>query len=385
MSSLLVKDSPRAAGLRTLTDDPAQSYTLPAWAYLDPKVYEQEKRKVFYRSWQYAGWVGEVAEPGQYITASVIDQSVIIIRDAAGELRGFHNVCQHRGHQLLTGCGRANTIVCPYHAWVYRNDGTLRNARGADTAPGFEHELFSLKPVNVEVVADKFVFFNLDLDAPPFIDQIGDLIEDLRREVPDFDQLQRVSANERSSDFAMFPLEANWKIVMDNFLECYHCQNAHRGLASDVIMTDYQNTVHGLWSKQKGPTRAEDGANILFWTIFPNITFVSRSGGRPRLIVGNFAVPDGPGRTVAGAHDLYRVPGDEDGVDLFPGWGPVGLEDKSICESVQRGLASLGYDTGRLVYDPLHGQVTEEAVHDFHRRLAELLELDLSAAGPTGG
>ena len=115
-----------------VTADPSRSFSLPGWAYTDPDVLELEKREIFFKTWQYAGWVGDLKEAGDYITAELIDQSVIIVRGQDGALQGFHNVCQHRGHQLLTGCGKVAAITCPYHAWVYRLDGALRNARGAE-------------------------------------------------------------------------------------------------------------------------------------------------------------------------------------------------------------------------------------------------------------
>lgn len=356
-----------------LTSDPSDSYTLPTWAYLDPEIYEREKREIFYREWQYAGWAGDVAEPGQYITAKIMDQGIIIIRDQAGELRGFHNVCQHRGHELLQGCGKVSAIICPYHAWAYKTDGSLRTARGARLTPGFDPSIFNLKPISVEVVADKLLFASLDPNATPLAEKISDLIADIRTEVPQFDALKRVDI-ETYPGSRLFPVEANWKIVIDNFLECYHCRNAHPGLSSDIDMATYKTTDHGLWSKQKGKTRADDGAEVTFWTLFPNVVLINRSGGLPRLSVMNFAVPDGLTRTNAGLFDRYRLPGDENGPEVNH-WGDVGREDRELCESVQRGLGSLGYDQGRFMYDPENGETTEVAVHGFHREISRALGL----------
>src|SRR5689334_9465269 len=106
--------------------DPASARGLPAWAYTDPRVLEIEKRAIFHKAWLYAGWIGDLAKPGDYLTARVIDQEVIVLRGEDGALHGFHNTCQHRGSPLLVGRGRCDgRIVCPYHAWTYRLDGTL--------------------------------------------------------------------------------------------------------------------------------------------------------------------------------------------------------------------------------------------------------------------
>jgi choline monooxygenase len=358
-----------------VTEDPARSFTLPGWAYLEPEILEIEKREIFYKSWQYAGWVGDLASAGDYITAELIDQSVIIIRGEDGSLQGFHNVCQHRGHQLLSGCGKVAAISCPYHAWAYRLDGTLRNARGAERTVGFDAGAFSLRPVRVEVLANKLVFYNLDMDAKPLGEQVGDLVEDIRKDVPEFDQLVKVQKRPERlpAGMDMFPVQANWKVVMDNFLECYHCRCAHPGFSNDLVMESYTTTAHGLWSKQKGPTRRDNNGEVSFWSLFPTLTFSSATGGKPSFYVATFALPDGPNRTLFGHSDRYRLPGDEDGVDFKPDWGPLGIEDKDICESVHKGLASLGYDQGRFIYDHEHGETSEEAVHAFHRLIVEAL------------
>jgi phenylpropionate dioxygenase-like ring-hydroxylating dioxygenase large terminal subunit len=362
-----------------LTPDPSHSATLPGAAYLDPEIFELEKRELFYRTWHYAGWVGDLKATGDYITATLLDQSVIIIRSRDGELAGFHNVCQHRAHQLLRGRGRVTTITCPYHAWVYRLDGTLRAARGSKTTGAFDVDAIRLQPVRVEVVAENFVFFNLDMDTQPFGEQITDFIADLRREIPDFDRLVRVDTPAIASDYnpleGMYPVEANWKVVMENFLECYHCRGTHPKFCADLTVDDLTYEGHRLWAKQKSGTRRAHGGEQIFWTLFPNLTLTFSTGEAPSLSFFVFAVPEGHARTVPGLFQNYRLAGDEDGVSFQPDWGPVGIEDKNLCESVQRGLASIGYDRGRFMYDPDQGELTEEAVHAFNRFVLDALGL----------
>ena len=355
--------------LTRVTDDPARSFSLPGWAYTDPDILALEKREIFFKTWQYAGSVDALKETGAYITVDLMEQSIIIIRGQDGELKGFHNVCQHRGHQLLLErTGRVGAITCPYHAWTYRLDGSLRNARGAEKTEAFEADRFSLREVRVEIVMNKLIFFNLDNDAAPFAPQIADLIDDIRAEVPDFDELELMPRGEITPDITAFlrPIAANWKVVMDNFLECYHCRPTHPGFSRDVRMDSYTTTAYGLWSKQKGPTRRDNGAEVIFWALFPNITMSTTTNCGPNFRISTFVTPLDATTTVRHLGDNFQVPG-VSVEDQRPDWGPLNQEDRDICEYVQKGLASKGYDAGRFIYDADHGETSEEAVHHFHR------------------
>tara|TARA_E500000331_G_scaffold356202_1_gene413803 strand:+ start:2041 stop:3138 length:1098 start_codon:yes stop_codon:yes gene_type:complete len=352
--------------------DPATSNTLPGKAYTDATFLDLEIRELFHKTWHYAGWIGDLQDTGSYITASLMDQNVIIIRNRQGTLAGFHNVCQHRAHELLNGKGRVTSITCPYHAWTYNLEGNLKRARGSETTGDFDTGSIALKPVKIEVIADKFVFFNLDMDADPYAPQIESFLNDLRAEIPDFDSLMRVEPNPIPSGGynplgGMYPIRANWKVVMENFLECYHCRGTHPGFTADLTLDDLTYEGHENWAKQKSGTRRENHGNVIFWTLFPNLTLGFASGEPSALFLLEFAVPKGPESTQPGNLDYYRLPGDEDGRSLQPDWGPLGLEDKRLCESVQRGLHSIGYGQGRYIYDPDNGEVTEEAVHAFNR------------------
>ena len=361
-----------------VTDDPARSGSLPAWAYLDPDVYEREKQELFYKTWHYAGWVGDLPAPGDYLTAELIDQSVIVMRGRDGALQGFHNVCQHRGHRLLEDSGSVAAITCPYHAWVYDLDGSLKRARATEHTADFDRRCFSLKPVRVEVLADKFVFFNLDPGAAPLGPRVEDYVADIRREMPQFDRLVKVAPRQRTEEEERryaenSTIRANWKIVMDNFLECYHCPPAHPGFLRDLTFDDLTYTGHDLWAKQESGTRRSDGDRQMFWTLFPGFVFWN-SGTREKQAIHamNFVVPEGPALTSMGRMDVYRLPEEADTEEWRPDWGDVGGEDKSLCESVQKGLASLGYDRGRIVHNPDGGN-NEGAMHAFQRFVVRAL------------
>src|SRR5262245_11424064 len=169
--------------MKPLHAEPAKSYTLPGWAYTDAPQFEREREAIFNRSWHYAGPLSSLANPGDYLTAGILDQNIIVIRGKDGQLRGFYNVCQHRAHELLKGRGCAKVITCPYHAWSYHADGRLRTARGTEKMADFNADEFQLTPVRIEVFADHFVFYNLDGNARPLADQAGDLARELKDEV----------------------------------------------------------------------------------------------------------------------------------------------------------------------------------------------------------
>lgn len=364
----------------SVSPDAAHSRTLPGWAYTDPNVFEQEKENIFFKTWQYAGSVHQLKNKGDYITADLLGQSVIVMRGRDGVIRGFHNVCQHRGHQLLSGCGNKQAIVCPYHAWGYQTDGQLVAARGTENMQDFDKSLYGLKPVRVEVFADHFVFYNLDPEAVPLVEQTGGLAGEMREKVLHFDKLEFGGA------MSGIPgdVKANWKIMVDNYLECYHCKVAHPAF-SDLLDMNFESTSHGNWTHQKSGMGRRDncayaiGENeendrALFWWVFPNTTFNVVPGDPAHLLITIYQ-PIEPGKTLAWSH-MYGEAGKPPN-EARNEWlaNVVAVEDNDLCESVQRGLHSKGYTAGRIVFDPKGGEVTEEMVHTFHLMVTKTLGL----------
>ena len=145
-------------------------------------------------------------------------------------------------------------------------------------------------------------------------------------ELPQFDRLVKVPARvwteDRRKAFAeVSPIRANWKLVMDNFLECYHCPPAHPGFLRDLTFDDLTYAGHEYWAKQKSGTRRPDGSDQIFWTLFPMLVFISAGTLESHAFsMMNFAVPDGPALTHLGRSDVYRLPGDEDTVESRPDW-----------------------------------------------------------------
>jgi len=162
--------------------------TLPwAW-YADPEVLRREGERIFARTWQYVGRLGQVAEEGSYFAAVAGEIPVVVTRARDGELRAFLNVCRHRGHLVASGEGRRESLQCPYHAWTYGLDGQLRAAPRSEREPDFVLDEIALAPVQVDTWGP-MIFVNPDLDAAPLADALGDMPRRLA-EIVDVDALE---------------------------------------------------------------------------------------------------------------------------------------------------------------------------------------------------
>ncbi|GMG82735.1 carnitine monooxygenase subunit YeaW [Paralimibaculum aggregatum] len=377
------------------TESPAKSYTMPARFYFDPAIYELEKSAIFYRSWWYAGHKSQLASPGCFVTTKVHDQNVFVVRARDGELKGFYNVCQHRGHELLSGSGRTNVITCPYHAWAYDFEGTLRSARHTDRIKGFKACDFALKPVRVEEMCG-LVFVNLDMDATPFAEQATGLEAEIRRYCPAVDDM--VFAQRDTYDVA-----SNWKVLIDNFLECYHCHTAHKDFVDLVDMESYRSRTCGIYSSHcSGAARTTQSSAYVFekgdvdfgyagWFVWPNLT-IWIYPGEPNISTLQM-IPDGPDRTIE--HQDWFIPTPTPSAQLRDAMvyqkDVLQPEDIALCESVQKGLKSRGYNQGRFVVDEELSELSEHAVHHFQKLVVEALGADLdpasasaAAAAPAG-
>jgi phenylpropionate dioxygenase-like ring-hydroxylating dioxygenase large terminal subunit len=323
--------------------------TLPYDWYGDPAVLGLEQGWIFARSWQYAARLEQVAEPGQLATAWAGTLPIVLARGRDGLLRGFVNVCRHRGHLLCEGDTRRESIQCPYHAWTYGLDGSLRSAPRADREPGFDAATLGLVAVSVDTWGP-FVFVNPDTEASALADALGELPELLAADGIDLGAL-RFHARAAADDYA-----CNWKLCVENFLECYHCAVAHPGLAQaiDVSPDAYGLSARGVLASQFGPPRpggayADGGvARGQFHLLFPG-TVVNVMPGRPNLSIGPI-VPRGP--TLTHRFLDYFV-----GPEVDEAWlaeylaldDRVGAEDRTLVESVQRGVSSGALEAGTLL------------------------------------
>ena len=329
--------------------------TLPYAWYTDPAVLRVEQERIFARSWQYATRADLVAEPGSMTPAWAGSLPVLVVRGSDGELRAFVNVCRHRGHVLCQADAQLETIQCPYHAWTYDLDGTLRNAPRAEREDAFDRETLSLVPVSAEAWGP-FVFVNPDRDAGPLASALGGLPRLLADGGVEIDRL-RFHSRAESDEYA-----CNWKVCAENFLECYHCAVAHPSLAKtlDVSQEAYVLEHEGTLLSQFGPPRERESVGVRlqpgtdtvsrgqFHFLFPS-TVVNVMPGRQNLSIGPI-VPREQERT-------YRFLDYFVGDDLDEEWlkgfleldEQVGAEDRVLVEAVQRGIASGGLDSGVLL------------------------------------
>ncbi len=361
--------------------DPARSYTLPARFYHDPEIYELEKDAIFARNWWYAGHSSQLAEPGRYITTQIHQQSVFVGRNNAGDMKAFYNVCQHRGHELLQGAGRTNIIVCPYHAWSYDFDGNLRAARNSENMANFNKCDFSLKPVRVEELCG-LIFVNLDNDAVPLSEQAKGLEDEIRHYAPDVDSVVFARRDQ-------YDVSCNWKVMIDNFLECYHCHTAHKDFVDLVDMNTYRSRSNGIYSSHlSDAVRTTQSSAFTFekgkvdfgyagWFVWPNLT-IWVYPGEPNISVLQMT-PDGPGRTIEYQDWFLPTPAPTKQVAEAMAYQKDVLqpEDISLCESVQRGLQSRGYNQGRFVVDKELSELSEHAVHHFQSMVVDALGAEL--------
>ncbi len=371
MSQVTISDVQRVS--TGYDPDPGRSMSLRAEAYTEPQWHDADLAAVFRRTWQWVCHVEKLREPGSYVSTVVADMPVAVVRDRSGELRAFYNVCKHRAHELLSGSGTTRNIVCPYHAWTYGLDGRLKGARRTDGMQYFDKSQICLDRIQVEEFGG-FVYVNLDPTATALVEQAPDLAADIARWAPDVAGLTHAKR-------LSYDVRTNWKNVMDNFLECYHCHIAHKEFVSLVDMSTYEVVTHGIWSshfaeagKEQNAAYDVAGATVTehaVWWLWPN-TCLLRYPGRGNFMVFQ-VVPAGPGRTLE-TWDFFLESTELDEaeqqsvryVDEV-----LQVQDIDLVESVQRGMSTPAFDQGRIVYDPEGSGLSEHGVHHFHGLILE--------------
>jgi phenylpropionate dioxygenase-like ring-hydroxylating dioxygenase large terminal subunit len=310
--------------------------TLPSSWYVDPSHLEGELERVFDRSWQYAGPAEVVAEPGTYLTTRAGRVPIVVTRDTDGGLNAFVNVCRHRGAEVARERnGKRKSLQCHYHAWTYGLDGRLRAAPQTD---GLDLSDVALPRAGVGLWGP-FVFVNPDPDAAPLENALGELPAIAAGADVPLDAI-------RPRRSASYEIEANWKLVVDNYLECYHCPVAHPGFSKAFDVDDYTLTEYPTFSVQRTPGReAGEGLYAFLW---PNFTLNVYPG--PGNLSVNLFVPLTAGRTLALFEYYLADEVSDDEADEFVAFvDQVQREDTELCESAQRGLRSGRLERGLLV------------------------------------
>ncbi|MGO9989350.1 MAG: aromatic ring-hydroxylating oxygenase subunit alpha [Steroidobacteraceae bacterium] len=360
-----------AAHLDTVSETKAKTaHALPAWVYNHAELTRLEIERVLKPSWQIVCHVNSIPKPGDYQTFDLGPESVIVLKDRDGSIRGYHNVCRHRGARLLDGSGNCPaTITCPYHGWSYRHDGSLIGVPMRDTFPGLDRAAHGLRPVRVDTALG-FVFVCLAGDPTPVAKTWGRLAEELAAYRLD----EMVPLTPISTDV----WNVDWKIAMDNYLESYHVPIGHPGLYR-MFTPDYDDTatVPGVargvsWMREQPSSKwAERLYQKLVGGAATHLPEAERRCWRfysalPNLGIDVFPdqmdffqlLPAGPGKCmVRGA--VFGLPGSSRELRAVRYLSnrintQVNNEDKWLCDRVQRGLASSSYTPGPLSHLERH-------------------------------
>ena len=339
-----------------------QSRTLTADAYVSPEVFDWEMANVFRSSWVCVGRGDELIAPGQIRAVEVADEGVLLTRDSEGRLAAFSNVCRHRGHELapVGEAIDARFIRCPYHAWSYRFDGELRAAPTFAKTPGFEMSDFPLVGVAVAEYLG-WVWVDLSGTAPPIEEHFGNLA-DLAAPY-ETDRLRTAATH-------TYLVDANWKVIVENYNECYHCSSIHPELC-EVTPPDsgFDHQPTGMWCgdtmilKDHAVTMSLDGTSnsvnfrgvddelaryVWYLTAVPNLLISMH----PDYVMTHRLKPIAPERTLIECAWLFPPEAfDRDSFDpayAVDFWDITNREDWTACEAVMRGVRHLGYRPGPL-------------------------------------
>ena len=333
---------------------------LPQDYYTSESVFEREMERVFSKKWLFAGHQSQISERGDFFLFSIGKESLIITRDRAGEVRAFFNICRHRGARV---CNESvgtfvGGIQCPYHAWTYSLDGKLIGAPHMDEVEGFDKRDYPLRPVST-ALWEGLVFVNLSPEPEPFENDFAPLLGKFSRwHLPELQQVHQT----------VYEVDANWKLLFQNYSECYHCPSVHPVLNK---LTPYRNSANDLdegpflggpmqmsmkggsmtMSGQRcalplGQVSGEDLDLVYYYTIFPSL-FLSF---HPDYVLIHRAQPIAANQTRIICEwyfhpDAIADPGfDASGAIEF--WDMTNRQDWHLCTISQQGISSRGYVPG---------------------------------------
>lgn len=369
---------------------------LPAWTYLSPELLELEYERVILPSWQFVCHLNQLREPGDYATLELMHDPVLVIRDREGELRGFHNVCRHRGTRLLDAAGscRGGRIACPYHGWSYGLDGRLLGVPAERTFPGLDKAALSLKPIELEVL-EGLVFIRVIGGGPSLREIWGDFAELLRP--------YRVAEMVPAGPVSIEHWSGNWKVAVDNNLENYHIPVGHPGYHRmlDNQMGGFMN-AHGLAGSRSVLKQrpSENWVERMYQKLTPQALsgVVDEETARSWLF---FSMPPSTGINLyPDSMDVFQMlplgpetclvryavlarPGETRPMRLLRYLNQrinrqVSAEDRWLSQRVQSAIASRGYEPGPL-------STYEGALVDFHDRLRAICPVVGSDQPPAPG
>ena len=354
-------------------NDPLEeASTIPAPWYFDARIAELERASVFSGTWQVVGRADQVRDAGQFLTADLAGEPLVVVRGEDGTLRGFFNVCRHHAAAVVTEAqGCAKQFRCPYHGWTYGIDGALKGMVEFEGVCNFDRAKNGLVPVRVDTW-ENFVSVNLDGRAAPLSDFLG--------VVPNLVSPLELTRKLRFFDRRVYTLNCNWKVYVDNYLDGgYHVPHAHKGLSSVIEYTKYTIDIFERACLQSSPLSSDAGSEAgvaatrqgraFYLWVYPNFMINAYEGVMDTNLVLPLAID-----RCAVVFDYYfadiSAAAEARNKESIAVSEKVQEEDMAICDAVQRGLNSRAYVAGRL-------SVRREAgEHLFHR----LLHTDLTNA-----
>ncbi len=240
--------------------------SLPGRYYTSREIFEQEVERVFARTWFYVGQVGMLRAPGDFVATTVAGEGIILVRDDEGGVRAFFNVCRHRGSQLCAAgeTGQARQLVCPYHRWSWRLDGSLLGAPGMRDGREFDFADFPLHAAHC-AVHHGAIFVCIGEQEPPALTSTFPV-------APDAEALTRVDpSRQRLAHEARYRVAANWKLLLENNTECYHCSATHPSLG---IACDYT----AFFTPEEGQLESERVASSSYFPLREGMSTFSMTG-----------------------------------------------------------------------------------------------------------
>lgn len=318
--------------------------TPPASFYTDPVRLQHEQRDVFARSWQIVGRVDQLKQPGDYFTTQLGEDPLLFVNDG-GTIRGFFNVCRHRAGPIAYGCGHAQRLVCRYHGWTYELSGQLLRTTEMEGAEDFDPSRIRLQPVAVHRFGP-LLFAALDPTTPPF-DEF----------YPGVSEHCTPLGLEKMGYVAMrdFPVNANWKVYVDNYLEGYHIPLVHPALNREIDYRQYITELGPRHVLQYAPIRTNtathyrgDGnAQAFYYWLFPNVMLNVYEG----QLQTNVVIPVDANRAIVrfewfSFEPLPDPKTNERWLELARFSEEIQAEDATICEAVQTNIRSRAYVPG---------------------------------------
>ena len=333
--------------------------TLPQRFFISEEVFAREQSQIFSSQWLCVGHQGQVANPGDYFAQDMAGESLIIVRDRNGELRAFYNVCRHRGTRLCEEkSGRfRETLQCPSHAWTYGLDGALVGAPHMDKVEGFDKAEHALHKLPL-ALWEGFIFVNLAETPTPLETVFAPIFRKFSHwNLPRLRSARRIEYN----------VVANWKLIFENYSECYHCPLVHPALSKLTPYDSAENDLcegpflggfmpitkgHSLTMSGNacampvGDIKAEDHHRVFYYSIFPNLLLSMH----PDYVMVHQIWPQSPSHSLIYCDWLFHPDAfgrpDSHPDDAIEFWDMTNKQDWHVCELSQKGIASRAYQPG---------------------------------------